>query len=163
MRCWFTRSAETICSNIFAPKSRAVSSRLYRPEDSRRAFEQLVRLETEMRDSGTVYRCPSGQHDDLGISLAMLVWAARHPHLETWVGRSNAARRRPRRNVRPRARWPGPEPHPWVRKSPQRLIFYDLVFISGHSPARVARRGDTVRACRDGSREERRRCPCRDE
>ena len=53
--------------------------------NSRRAFEQLVRLETEMRESGTVYTCPSGQHDDLGISLAMLVWAARHPHLESWV------------------------------------------------------------------------------
>src|SRR4051812_25394398 len=53
--------------------------------NSRRAFEQLVRLETEMRESGTVYRCASGQHDDLGISLAMLVWAAGHPYLQNWV------------------------------------------------------------------------------
>ena len=64
--------------------------------NSRRAFDQLVRLETEMRDSGLVYRCPSGQHDDLGISLAMLVWAAQHLHLESWVNIANRARQ-PRR------------------------------------------------------------------
>jgi hypothetical protein len=62
-------------------------------ENSRRAFDQLVRLETEMRPSGTVYSCSSGQHDDLGISLAMLVWAAKHPHLERWIGIVNSARR----------------------------------------------------------------------
>jgi hypothetical protein len=32
-----------------------------------------------MRESGTVYTCPPGQHDDLGISCAMLAWAAGHP------------------------------------------------------------------------------------
>ncbi len=63
---------------------------------SRRAYEQLMGLETEMRDSGMVYTCPPGQHDDLGISCAMLAWAARHPHLEYWVGTALAARR-PRR------------------------------------------------------------------
>ena len=63
---------------------------------SRRAYEQLMRLETEMRESGTVYTCPSGQHDDLGISCAMLVWAARHPHLSSWMGSALAAQR-PRR------------------------------------------------------------------
>jgi hypothetical protein len=52
---------------------------------SRRAFEQLVNLETELREGGIVYRCPSGQHDDLGMSCAMLAWAARHPHLPFWV------------------------------------------------------------------------------
>jgi hypothetical protein len=51
----------------------------------RRAFAQLVALETDIRESGTVYKCASGQHDDLGISCAMLAWAARHPHLESWV------------------------------------------------------------------------------
>ena len=61
--------------------------------NSKRAFEQLVRLETEMRESGTVYTCPSGKHDDLGISLAMLVWAARHPHLRSWVSIAHATRR----------------------------------------------------------------------
>jgi len=29
-------------------------------------------LETEIRESGIVYSCPPGQHDDLGISCAML-------------------------------------------------------------------------------------------
>jgi hypothetical protein len=63
---------------------------------SRRAFEQLAGLETELRESGTVYKCPSGQHDDLGISCAMLAWAARHPHLSLWVRPIEDARR-PRR------------------------------------------------------------------
>jgi hypothetical protein len=63
---------------------------------SRKAYEQLVRLETEMRESGIVYKCLPGQHDDLGISCAMLAWAARHPHLVHWVGAALAARR-PRR------------------------------------------------------------------
>ncbi len=53
--------------------------------NSRRAYEQLEALETELTDSGTIYRCPPGRHDDLGISCAMLVWAARHPHLPSWV------------------------------------------------------------------------------
>jgi hypothetical protein len=63
---------------------------------TRRAFEQLMGLETEMRESGTVYRCPPGQHDDLGISCAMLAWAARHPHLSSWVRNGEDARRPPR-------------------------------------------------------------------
>jgi hypothetical protein len=62
---------------------------------SRRAYAQLMALETEMRESGTIYKCASGQHDDLGISCAMLAWAARHPHLEPWV-RTGLAGRRPR-------------------------------------------------------------------
>jgi hypothetical protein len=78
--------------------------RIVKTPNSRRAFEQLVRLETEMRESGTVYSCPSGQHDDLGISLAMLVWAARHPHLESWIRNAGTARR-PRR---PRQAPPSP-------------------------------------------------------
>lgn len=50
----------------------------------RRAYEQLVALELEQRDSGMVYKCPAGQHDDLGMSLAMLAWAAQHLHLNAW-------------------------------------------------------------------------------
>ena len=53
-----------------------------RPQ-TRRAYEQLANLEAELRDSGMVYTCPTGLHDDLGISCAMLAWAARHPHLAT--------------------------------------------------------------------------------
>lgn len=41
-------------------------------------------LEPEQRDSGVVYKCPPGQHDDLGMSLAMLAWAAQHVHLDRW-------------------------------------------------------------------------------
>jgi hypothetical protein len=65
---------------------------------SRRAYEQLMALETELRDTGTIYKCTPGQHDDLGISCAMLAWAARHPHLSNWVGTAFAARqpRKPR-------------------------------------------------------------------
>jgi hypothetical protein len=65
---------------------------------SRRAYDQLERLETEIRESGMVYSCPPGQHDDLGISCAMLAWAAQHPHLSAWAGTAFAARRphRPR-------------------------------------------------------------------
>ena len=52
---------------------------------SRQAYEQLMELETEIRESGIVYSCPSGRHDDLGISCAMLAWAARHPHVQGWA------------------------------------------------------------------------------
>src|SRR5262245_4572450 len=34
--------------------------------ESRRAYGQLEALETELRDSGIVYKCAAGQHDDLG-------------------------------------------------------------------------------------------------
>jgi hypothetical protein len=70
---------------------------------SRRAYEQLMGLETEMRESGTVYSCPPGQHDDLGISCAMLAWAARHPHLSEWVG--NFQRSRIIRKPKPPVNW----------------------------------------------------------
>lgn len=60
---------------------------------SKRAYDQLMGLETEMRESGIIYSCPPGQHDDLGISCAMLAWAARHPHLREWVRISEQSRR----------------------------------------------------------------------
>lgn len=62
---------------------------------SQRAFAQLEGLQTEMRDSGVVYTCLPGQHDDLGISCCMLNWAARHPHLRYWVTEAFAARMAP--------------------------------------------------------------------
>jgi hypothetical protein len=76
--------------------------KIVKTASSKRAFAQLVQLETEMRESGIVYTCPSGKHDDLGISLAMLVWAGRHPHLSYWV-RDADATRRPRRTRQPPA------------------------------------------------------------
>ena len=60
----------------------------------RRAYAQLANLETEFRESGVIYTCPPGQHDDLGISCAILAWAARHPHLQSWVRNLPAAPRR---------------------------------------------------------------------
>lgn len=62
-------------------------------EMMRRAFAQLEALEPEWRESGAVYTCPSGQHDDLGISCAMLVWAAHHPHLDHWVRKVEQSQR----------------------------------------------------------------------
>jgi hypothetical protein len=61
-----------------------------------KAFEQLTELEVEYRQGGAVYTCPGGKHDDLGISCAMLAWAARHPHLHSWF-QTAAMARRPRR------------------------------------------------------------------
>jgi hypothetical protein len=60
---------------------------------ARRAFAQLEALEPELRQTGTIYKCPPGGHDDLGISCAMVAWAADHPHLPVWVGDMLAARR----------------------------------------------------------------------
>ena len=75
--------------------------RLANTADVRRGYEQLANLELEFRYAGTTYRCPTGQHDDLGISFAMLAWAAQHQHLKEWM-RSVEATRRP-----PTARAPG--------------------------------------------------------
>jgi hypothetical protein len=64
-------------------------------EMMRRAFAQLHALEPEYRDSGAVYHCPAGQHDDLAISCAVLAFAAHHQHLDYWV-RNVEQSRRPR-------------------------------------------------------------------
>jgi hypothetical protein len=70
--------------------------------ETRRIYEQLAHLTVELRESGTVYSCPPGKHDDLGISCAMLAWAARHPHLGAWVRNFEMARR-PRPHVEKRS------------------------------------------------------------
>jgi Terminase large subunit, T4likevirus-type, N-terminal len=69
---------------------------------TRRAYEQLAKLELEFRDSGMVYHCPVGLHDDLGISCAMLAWAARHPHLPFWL---RTLEPKPRRIKRDTSNW----------------------------------------------------------
>ncbi len=61
-----------------------------------KAYAQLSELEVEYRAGGVVYGCAAGKHDDLGISLAMLAWASRHPHLTAWRRQLENARR-PRR------------------------------------------------------------------
>jgi len=50
-------------------------------------------LGTEMRESGIVYSCLAGSTNDVGISCAMLAWAARHPDLSYWVSTAISARR----------------------------------------------------------------------
>lgn len=63
---------------------------------SRLAYQQLAELEVVDKDTGRFFNCVSGRHDDLGISCAMLAWAARHPHLSAWVDTASFERR-PRR------------------------------------------------------------------
>lgn len=53
--------------------------------ESRRAYEQLTRLEMDYRPNGAIYSCASNRHDDLAISAAIANWALRHPHLEYWM------------------------------------------------------------------------------
>jgi hypothetical protein len=74
---------------------------------SLRAYEQLMALEIEYRQSGMIYGCPSGQHDDLAISCAMLIWAAQHPHLEYWTRALEGPRP-------PRHRRPAPSAAGWT-------------------------------------------------
>jgi len=67
--------------------------RLATSPDSRRAYAQLENLKMEMRDTGKVYTCLPGQHDDLAISCCMVAWACRHPDLRSfWTSRGFADR-----------------------------------------------------------------------
>ncbi|MGA8749221.1 MAG: terminase family protein [Pseudolabrys sp.] len=52
--------------------------------NSLRAYEQLTRLQVEIKPNRISYKCPAGHHDDLAMSCAMVVWAAQHPHLSSW-------------------------------------------------------------------------------
>ncbi len=72
---------------------------------SQKAFGQLEGLQTEMRDTGTVYTCLPGQHDDLGISCCMLNWAARHPHLRSWMTNAFADRMPVVRRIDAKTAW----------------------------------------------------------
>lgn len=72
----------------------------------RQAYDQLSKLQVELRNTGRFYTCVPGQHDDLGISFAMLVFAAQHPHLQSWM-----------RFLQPRNIWkpkPSPSPLGWT-------------------------------------------------
>jgi hypothetical protein len=53
--------------------------------EAQQAYQQLANLNLELRETGKTYTCPPGQHDDLGISCAMLAFIARHPHLAHYV------------------------------------------------------------------------------
>jgi hypothetical protein len=53
---------------------------------AKKAFAQLADLEVQVTGNGNrVYACQPSKHDDLAISLALLVWAAKHPHSSEWV------------------------------------------------------------------------------
>jgi hypothetical protein len=100
---WVYTIGRTHLIELFHTELQANQVRFVDGPASRRAFAQLEALETEMRETGVVYNCPSGQHDDLGISCAMLVFAARHPHLDSWGSHASISRR-PRR-PRQTGRW----------------------------------------------------------
>jgi hypothetical protein len=59
--------------------------RLLPGEESLRAYGQLMRLQVEYKQAGLRFLCPSGQHDDLAISCALVAWASNHPHLSVWA------------------------------------------------------------------------------
>jgi hypothetical protein len=83
----------TLLLELFLSELRSHQVRFADQPTMRRAYEQLFNLEVEVRDSGIVYSCAPGHHDDLGISCAMLAWAARHLHLTSWLRNLEAARR----------------------------------------------------------------------
>jgi hypothetical protein len=78
-----------------APNSRPIADAILkiRAVNMGRLIQQLADLVVEDGDSERIYKCASGRHDDLGISCAMLAWAARHPHLSAWVDTALFARR----------------------------------------------------------------------
>ena len=93
----------TILLELFHSELQSDAVRLSNAPNIRRAYEQLANLEVEHREGGTVYQCAPGEHDDLGISLAMLAWAAQHPHLRSW-NRNIEVARCPRR-AKPTNSW----------------------------------------------------------
>jgi hypothetical protein len=80
--------------------------RILASPNSMRAYEQLMRLEVEVKQRGVIYGCPAGYHDDLAMSCAMLAWAAQHPHLQRWCWPLQAWASRIRR--------PAPSPGGWT-------------------------------------------------
>jgi hypothetical protein len=80
--------------------------RILDSETSRYAYQQLTMLEMAYRQSGVIYSCPSGRHDDLAISFAIVVWAVLHPHLPVWCRVLE-----PRPVYKPR---PAPSPLGWT-------------------------------------------------
>ena len=81
---WVYTVGRTYLLDLLHTQLRNDGVRILHGPNALRAYEQLMTLEIELRESGLVYRCPPGQHDDLAISSALLVWAARHPHLYRW-------------------------------------------------------------------------------
>jgi len=80
--------------------------RLLHGDESVHAYEQLMALEVEIKQTGIRYNCLPGRHDDLAMSWAMLAWASKHPHLREWC---RVLEPRARRNDRP-----APSPAGWT-------------------------------------------------
>ena len=80
------RLGRTFLLDGLLQKFRAGQIRLIDGPMARKAYEQLNALEFERTEERVRYICPPGQHDDLAMSLAMLAWAADHPHfMQVWV------------------------------------------------------------------------------
>ena len=66
-------------SLFYLARSRHYGSN-YRGQPSVLIYKEIV------TDFGTrIYAAQRGRNDDLAISLALLVWAARHPHAKEWT------------------------------------------------------------------------------
>jgi hypothetical protein len=74
---------------------RSAQIRLIDGPEALRLYEQLNALEVERKETGKIYKCLPGKHDDLAISAAMLNFAIRHPHFGSWA-RHIDDRHRPR-------------------------------------------------------------------
>jgi hypothetical protein len=82
--------------DLLAREFRAERIRLPEGETGQRAYAQLTALDVEQKEDRVIYRCRPGQHDDLGISCAMLVWAALHGDFKRFWTRPIDDRHRPR-------------------------------------------------------------------
>jgi hypothetical protein len=94
------RVGRTFLLELLLAEFRDHNIRLVPGPESQRAYAQLEALEPEQRERGIVYNCASSQHDDLGISLAMLAWVAQHLHFDRWTRPIFDAHRVPRRPQR---------------------------------------------------------------
>ena len=74
---------QIICA--LAGRHQTGRSQFSKASPSMRANSRSVTIVYADQRYGNYLQCPSGHHDDLGISCAMLVWLARHPHLPSWV------------------------------------------------------------------------------
>jgi hypothetical protein len=83
--CLVYQIGRTFLLDLLLAELRDHQIRLVEGPESRRVYAQLEALEPEQRESGRVYKCLPGQHDDLAMSLAMLAWAAQHLHFDEWT------------------------------------------------------------------------------
>jgi hypothetical protein len=90
------RLGRTFLLDYLLQKFRAGQVRMIDGAMARKAYEQLNALEFERTEERVRYICPPSQHDDLAMSLAMLAWAADHPHFRAFWVRPIEDRHRPK-------------------------------------------------------------------